>query len=328
VQQVQDSTFTPIYRLPVSVTVWVNNQATDHRIVVTKADQTFYIAASQRPNLVKFDSQAQLLAEIDEERTQDELLFQFSHARNYLQKYEAIDGLRTKTADLTVSGMLRNALNDDFWAVRQAAVEALRRYKGAEGNAVRRELERVAAADKKNQVRAAALTVLSAFPGENYARTYLAALNDSSYKVVSAAVQALAKFPSPESQQRVVALQGTTNPELLTAISAYYSFNGSSIEQYQWFLRRLPEISEADLYRSYLPNFATFMLRLPPIEREKGVQRLETLARTAPNDFVRLGAYRGLTILAPSMPSLKAIMQDIRNKEKNEQVKAYYALMQ
>ena len=82
------------------------------------------------------------------------------------------------------------------------------------------------------------------------------------------------------------------------------------------------------MYRSYLPNFATFMLRLPSIEREKGVQRLESLARTAPSSFVRLGAYRGLSILATNMPTLKAIMQDIRSKEKDEQVKAYYALMQ
>ena len=328
VQQVQDSTFTPIYRLPVNVIVWANNQPTDHHIVVTKADQTFRIPASQRPNLVKFDSEGQLLAEIEEERTQDELLYQFSHARNYLQKHEAIDRLRTKTADLAVSGMLRNALNDNFWAVRQAAVEALRRYKGAEGNAIRKELQQVASSDKKSQVRAAALIVLSTFPNENYASTYLTALNDSSYKVVGAAIQALAKAPSTESQQKIAALQDTKSPELLTAISTYYSLNGSSTEQYQWFLRRLPDISEADLYRSYLPNFATFMLRLPSIEREKGVQRLESLARTAPSSFVRLGAYRGLSILATNMPTLKAIMQDIRSKEKDEQVKAYYALMQ
>ncbi|MDF7813093.1 M1 family metallopeptidase [Hymenobacter sp. YC55] len=328
VQQLQDSTFSPIYRLPVTVTTWVNNQATDHRIVVTKADQTFRLNSSQRPNLVKFDSEAQLLAQIDEERSQDELLFQFSHARNYLQKYEAIDLLRPKNADLAVSGMLRNALSDNFWAVRLAAVQALRRYKGAEGNAVRKEIQRVASTDKKSQVRAMALTTLSAFVNENYSANYTAALSDSSYHVVSAAIQALAKSPAADSRDRINALQETASHEVLSALSAYYALNGSSIEQYQWFLRRMPDVSKVDLYQAYLPNFATFMLHIPPVERDKGVQRLESLARTDPNDYVRLGAYKGLSILSSNMPTLKATMQDIRNKEKDEQVKAYYALMQ
>ncbi|QNH62870.1 M1 family metallopeptidase [Hymenobacter sediminicola] len=328
VQQLQDSTFTPIYRLPVGVTVWANNQPTEHRIVITRADQTFRLPSSQRPALVKFDSDAQLLAEIEEERSQEELLYQFSHARNYLQKYEAIDRLRTKGADLAVSSMLRAALNDNFWAVRQTAVEALRRYKGPEGESVRKELQRVAASDKKSQVRATALTTLSAFTNENYSSLYLTALNDSSYKVVGAAIQALAKTPTADSQEKITALQETKSQEVLSAISAYFSLNGSSTEQYQWFLRRLPDVSEADLYRSYLPNFATFMLRIPPIEREKGIQKLESLARNAPNSIVRLGAYRGLSILATGMPTIKTVMQDIRSKEKDEQVKAYYALMQ
>jgi aminopeptidase N len=328
VQQLQDSTFTPIYRLPVTVTTWVNNQPTDHRIVVTKADQTFRLPASQRPSLVKFDNEAQLLGQIEEERSQEELLYQFSHARNYLQKYEAIDQLRSKNSDLTVSAMLRNALDDKFWAVRLAAVQALRRYKGAEGNAIRKELQRVATTDKSNQVRATAISTLSAFNNEDYGTIYTAALSDSSYHVASAAIQALAKAPTPDSRERINELQETKSREVLSALSAYYSLNGNSIEQYQWFLRRLPDVSEADLYQSYLPNFATFMLRIPVVERDKGVQKLESLARTSPRNYVRLGAYRGLNILAPSMPTLKATMRDIRSKEKDEQVKAYYALMQ
>ncbi|WP_315984797.1 M1 family metallopeptidase [Hymenobacter sp. BT190] len=328
VQQLQDSTFTPIYRLPVTITVWANNQPTDHRITVTKADQTFRLPSSQRPSLVKFDGQGQLLAEIEEERTQEELLYQYAHAKNYLQRYEAVAQLRSKSAELPVSTLLRNALNDPFWAVRQAAVQALRRYKGPEGNAVRQDLQQVVLKDKNSQVRATALNTLASFTNENYSDAFLTALNDSSYRVVSAGIQALAKTPTPNSQEKIAAMQESSNAEVLTSIATYYSLNGSSVEQYQWFMRRLPDVSDADLYRSYLPDFATFMLRMPPIEREKGIQRLESLARTAPSSFVRLGAYRGLSILASSMPALKTTLQDIRSKEKDEQVKAYYAMMQ
>ncbi|MCC2548303.1 HEAT repeat domain-containing protein [Hymenobacter sp. BT175] len=325
VEQRQDSTFTPIYRLPVTVTTWVNNQPTDHRIVVSKMVQTFQLPVSQRPSLVKFDAEGQLLAQIEEERTQEELLYQYYHARNYLQKYEAIEQLRNKKDDLTVSAMLRNALNDPFWAVRQASLESLRKYKGAEGNAVRKEIQRVAASDPKSQVRAAALAVLSSFPNEDFGATYLAALNDSSYLVVGSAIEALAKAPNVAARDRIATLQETPSASLLTALSSYYASNGS-IDQYQWYLRRLDDVNEEDLY-AYLQNFGTFMQRMPVIEREKGVKRLETYARTHPQYYVRLGAYRALSSLVQSSPNLKAVLDDIRNKEKDERLKTFYSLM-
>ncbi|GAA3948989.1 M1 family metallopeptidase [Hymenobacter algoricola] len=328
VEQMQDSTFTPIYRLPVTVSVWSGSQSqpTDHKIVVTKANQMFTLPASQRPSLVKFDGEGQLLAKIEEEQTQDELLFQYYHARHYLQKYEAIEKLHAKLGDLAVSGMQRNAMNDNFWAVRLAAVEGFRRYKGPEGNAVRKELRRVAMTDKKSQVRAMAVTTLGAFLNEDFGDVYSSALNDSSYLVVGAAIAALAKNPTVSTRESINALQETTNPALLHALSNYYSLNGTA-DQYQWFLRRMNDIAEDELY-TYLQNFGLLMVRMPPVERDKGIQRLEAFARTHPNITVRLGAYRGLNSLVPSTASLKATLQDIRSKEKNDQLKAAYSLIQ
>lgn len=327
VQQLQDSTFSPIYRLPIIVTTWVSNQPTDHRIIVTKANQTFQFAANQRPSLVKFDAGGQLLADIDEELTQEELLYQYYHARNYLQKYEAIEKLRPKLADLAVSGMMRSALSDNFWAVRQVAAETLRRYKGAEGNAVRNELRRVALKDKKSQVRAAALNTLSSFQNEDFGSTYSAALTDSSNLVISAAINALAKAPTSESGKQINRLQENASSSLLGALSNYYALNGS-LEQYQWYLTRMAEVSDEDLYEAYLQNFATFMLKMPPVERDKGIQRLESYARTHSRDFVRLGAYKALSTMVASMPTLKGTLQDIRTKEKDINLKTMYTLLQ
>ncbi|OUJ75176.1 M1 family aminopeptidase [Hymenobacter crusticola] len=327
VQQTQDTTFTPLYRLPVTVTVWNNNQPIDHRIVVTKADQVFSLPASQHPSLVKFDAEGQLLGQIEEERTQDELLFQYYHARNYLQKHEAIEQLRPKMGDLSVSGMLRTALNDDFWAVRQNAAEALRKYKGAEGGAVRKELQRVASRDQKSQVRAAAITTLSSFSNEDFSSVYATALNDSSYLVVGSAIKALAKNPSVNTREQISALQDTRNETLLNALADYYALNGT-VDQYQWFLRRMPDISDENLYQSYFEDFATLMLRMPPVERDKGLQRLEIYARTGSKFYVRLGAYKALSMMATTSPTLKATMRDIREKEKDQQVKAMFTMLQ
>ena len=327
VRQVQDTLLQPVFRLPVTVAVWGNNQSqpTEHHLAITQADQTFTLPASQKPALVKFDSESQLLAQIDEERSQSELLFQFYHAPHYQQKAEALDLLQNKTMELPVSGMLRNALNDKFWAVRRLALEHLRGYRGPEPGVVRQEIQQLATDDPHPRVRAQALAALASFANEDYQQTFLAALSDSSYAVAAAAVEVLAKRPGINSRAAVAQLDNTPNNTLLLAVANYYATNGG-LEQYPWFLRRLPELAEPDLY-AYLQSFGQLMTHMPPVERDKGVKALEEYARNHPRYYVRLGAYRGLALLVSSNPALKPVLQNIRERETDERLKAFYNLM-
>jgi aminopeptidase N len=325
VQQTQDTLFQPVYRLPVTVAVWTgSNQPTEHRITVTKADQTFMLPASQKPSLVKFDNESQLLAQFDEERTTDELVFQFYHAQTYQQKSEVLDLLQNKTDQMSVSSLLRNALNDKFWNVRRLALDHLRRYRGPEPEGMRKDIQRLAS-DPVSRVRAQAITTLATFPDGNYGPIYGAALADSSALVSAAALEVLAKKPEANTRQQVAAIENTTSSPLILAIASYYALNGS-LDQYPWFLRRLSDVTEMDLY-AYFQSFGTLMTHIPPVERDKGVKILEDYARNAPRYEIRLGAYKSLALLLPSMPNLKAVLQNIREKETDDRLKAFYNLM-
>ena len=326
VQQVQDTLFQPVYRLPVTVTIWQKEKPMDYQITITKADQTFSFLATEAPALVKFDNDGQLLAQIDEQRTQEELLFQFYHARGYLQKYEVLDELQNKTTDFAVSGLMRNALQDKFFAIRRTALDHLRGYRGPTANTVRSEIQRLATTDPNSSVRAQAIVALATFPTENFLTTYQAALRDSSYLVEAAAITALSKVPNVVgATTQLAALDATPNSALLVALAGYYAQRGS-LDQYAWYLRRLPDVTDTDLY-TYLQSFGAFMVQMPVIERERGLQTLENLARHHPQYFVRLGAYKGLLVLATSQPTLKAMLLDIKTKETDERLKAFYNLM-
>ena len=323
VQQVQDTVFQPVFRLPVTVAVWTgSNQPTEHHITITKADQTFQLPANQKPSLVKFDSESQLLAQFDEERTQDELMFQFYHAQGYQQKAEVLELLQNKTTELSVSSLLRNALNDKFWSVRRIALDHLRRYRGPEPAGMRKDIQRLATSDPNPRVRAQAIATLASFPDGSYGPIYGAAVRDSSALVAAAAVEVLAKKPDINSRQQVAALDNTSSSPLILAVASYYSLNGG-LDQYPWFLRRLPDVADADLY-AFFQSFGTLMTHIPPVERDKGLRILEDYARNAPRYEVRLGAYRGLALLLPTTPTLKAVLQNIREKETDDRLKAFY----
>ncbi len=326
VQQVQDTVFQPVFRLPLSVAVWGgNNAVTEHKINVTRTDQTFRLPAAQRPQLVKLDPDGQLLAQLDEERTSEELAFQFSHAKGYQQKAEVLELLQNKTNELVISALYRAALHDSFWAIRCIALEHLRHYRGPEPEAVRRDILRLATTDPIPRVRAGALNALVSFSDTKFGAAYLAALQDSSYLVNAAAVECLTKTPGVPARTQLAALDDTPSVTLLVALANYYAQYGN-LDQYLWFLRRLPDVSEPNLY-GWLQSFGTFMVRIPPVERDRGIRLLEDYARNAPSSFVRFGAYRGLTALMATSPQVKKLLQDIREHETDERLKASYSLM-
>ena len=71
-----------------------------------------------------------------------------------------------------MSGLLRNALNDKFWAVRRLALDHLRRYRGPEPAAMRKDIQRLATTDPNSRVRAQAITTLATFPDGSYGALY------------------------------------------------------------------------------------------------------------------------------------------------------------
>ena len=325
VRQVQDTVYQPVFQLPVKVTVWQKNQPTDYAITVSKTDQTFTFPAAEAPMLVKFDSDGQLLAQLDEARSQDELVFQFYHARDYLQKSEALNELQNHTDDPAVSGILRNALNDRFYAVRRLALEHLRGYHGPNPMAVKSEIVRLITADPNSSVRSQALTTLAAYKNEADAPTYLQALRDSSYQVEATAIELLARQPGTAIHTPVAALDDTPSAALLVALASYYAQRGTPA-QYAWYVRRLPNLPDAELY-AYLQSFGTFLARLPEADRAQGIKTLETMARTHPQYFVRLGAYKGLLNLSATQPALKETLRDIRSQETDQRLLTSYSLM-
>ena len=326
VQQTQDTLFQPLYRLPVTVAVWTgSNQPTEHRITVTRADQTFQLPANQKPVLVKFDNESQLLAQFDEVRTTDELVFQYYHAWDYQQKSEVLDLLQNKTAELAVSSLLRNALNDKFWNIRRLALDHLRRYRGPEPEGMRKDIQRLATTDPSTRVRAQAIKTLATLKDGSFGPIYGAAVADSSVLVAAAAIEVLAVKPEITTRQQIAAIDNTNSSPLLVSIASYYALNGG-LDQYPWFLRHLPDVAEADLY-AYLQSFGALMTHIPPVERDQGLKVLEEYARTAPRYEVRLGAYRSLALLLPTTPPLKAVLQSIRDKETDDRLKSLYNLM-
>jgi aminopeptidase N len=321
VSQLQDSTYTPIYRLPLKVDVWVNGKKNTHDIVLTQARQTFEFPAEKQPDLVDFDAEKQVLGEIDYEKSKPELIFQYLNCHKYLARYEAITRLEGQMMDSTVRHLLMQAMSDKFWKIRQLAVSNFAEYDGLQFNEVERIIQSKARVDAHPRVRMEAVITLGSFGDNSNDPLFREALNDSSYQVVSAALDAYLIGKPDDANDIANRFENAPNSEIVTAVANYYAGLGKP-DQYEWFMQKMSKMKSAEMY-NFLQVFGKYLIRSNSEVQRKALPLLETTARNYPAYFVRFGAYQVLGLLT-DIEGVKAMRKDIRNTERDPKLKDMY----
>jgi aminopeptidase N len=321
--QQQDSTFTPIYRLPIKVDVWVKNQKKSYDIVINKAKQSFDFMAEQRPDWVDFDVEKQLVAAIDYPKTKAELIYQYYHSDKYLTRYESLTGLEglAKT-DSTVRRLMINAMNDKFWKVRQLAISNFAEYDGLEFLEIERTLQSKARVDSNSRVRTEAIITMSSFGDNSNDPLFREALNDSSYLVVAAALDAYLIGKPDDAAEIADRFEKTPNSEVVTAVANFYAGQAKP-DRYEWFMKQMNNLRPAEYY-NYLQVFGKYLIKSEAAIQRQALPLLETTARNHSAYFVRFGAYQVLGLLT-DIEGVKAMRKDIKSAEKDPRLKDMYS---
>src|SRR5438067_13368820 len=108
-----------------------------------------------------------------------------------MDRREAIDFCATKQDDAAALNLLKLALKDPYFGLREYTLSQL----DVKKSAVMKEMEPLildlAKNDKKSVVRAKAISLLGTYNNTTYKPVFANAVNDSSYSVAGAALQAL-----------------------------------------------------------------------------------------------------------------------------------------
>jgi aminopeptidase N len=320
VSQRQDSAYTPVYRLPLQISVWQHNKRVDYPVTITKARQAFEFEMPAAPNLVLFDGAQALVGEVEHAKSDAELVYQFHHSNQYVPKYQALQALKGKVQDPKVAEMYLAALKDPFWRTRGDALVALEKFPGNQ-ESIRRRIQELAAKDPRSAVRADAINTLATLEKGDYSAVFTQALSDSSYAVVGAAIEALTTTKKAGLADRMRAFEKYNNGKVRSAVAGYYAFFGSGAN-YPWYLETLDQLRGEDLF-FFLQNFGGYLMRVPADQQQEAIAKLEKIARSHETYFIRLGAYQALT-LAGDRPELKALKENIKAQEKDPKLIEIY----
>jgi aminopeptidase N len=186
-----------IFRLPIAIDVYYGASKDRHKVWIQDKTDTFTFSYVSHPDLVNVDGDKVLLCEKKDNKTLDNFIHQYKFAGLYLDRREAIDFCGKNQDDPKAVELLTAALGDQFFKLRNYALNRLDMKKDGVKSAVESKLADLAAHDPSRVVKAKAIELL----GRNYSKPeykalFVQACSDSSYTVAGNALEALTKADS------------------------------------------------------------------------------------------------------------------------------------
>jgi aminopeptidase N len=325
ISQQQDTLYTPVFRLPVKLDVWVEGQRNRYDLVIDRPRQVLEFAIPKRPDLVLFDADRALPASIEHEKPLKDWAFQYLHAEALGARYEAITRLENKIGqDSVARAVMMRALTDPFWRIRQVAASNFTDYDGPQFVEIELALQKLVKADPRPAVRAEALIALSSFSDDDNIEIYKQALADTSELVASQALDAYLITKPDDAGAIAARFENSSNPEVIVAVGNYLAGLGQEA-RYDWFVSQLSQLDANGLYQ-FLPVFGKYLVKTGDGVKRRSIPTLEGLARRYPTPFVRMAAYQMLGLMT-DIEGVKGIRRDIKASEKDSKVAEMYKQM-
>jgi len=322
IKQTQDTLASTVYRLPLKVDVWIGGKKNRYEAVIDKVNQTLEFPAAKKPDLVLFDAESQLLGTIEHQKPNSEMVFQYKHSDTFLAKYEALAQLEGKLADTTVRGVLVRAMTDPFWKLRQMAISNFAEYDGEGFVDIEKVIQDRAQVDPHPQVRSEAIITLASYGDNNSDSIYRRALDDSSYQVVSVAIEKYLMGQPSDAKEVAQRFEDSSNDAIVTSVGNYYA-GLAEPERYNWFLEKMKPMKPTDKY-NFLQVFGKYLIKSKQDVQRQSIPVLEGLARDNTAYFVRFGAFQVLGLLT-DIQGVTALRKDIRAKETEPKLKEMYS---
>jgi aminopeptidase N len=304
VQQVQEGEGSRVFRLPIALDFFVGGKHQIVNVWTESADTTFEFVANTAPTYVAFDPGHRLLCEIkSENRNEASWIAQLHAAENYADKNYALGQLRMDNLSDDAFAAVIALAKDPFWGTRQRVMQLL----GQPGDhlvaTAKVALELLK--DPSAHVRDAALSLLEMNANAieedapDLVKPLLAAfrvgVNDSSYAVSSASLNALYEYDTNEGLQMAEALIPQRPAHLLTSIGDILKETKS--EQAFPFVQALVNDPRTETgTKSRLVNGLGALLNSRPAEEQRlGTDMLVNLATNEVVWWMRYSALQALS---------------------------------
>ncbi len=321
VKQTQNLDQFPVFKLPMNVAIYTDKGKYVKPIVIEQVEQSFTIPFEGTYKNIVFDDQAMLLATIKEDKTTQEYIHQFYHAKKYETR---LIGLEKGTRDKSEVGqkLVLDALNDPFWNIRLEGIKKTSILKNEFKQKGKDKIYDLIQNDKKSKVRSAALKQAKRFfTEEELKKIYIGCIhNDKSYMVISSALKNLGAIDPDEAMQVAKELEREKSSALIAGIAQLYAGHGTSI-QYKFFENEFNRNVASNFDKlSVLNSFSLYITKQNPELVLESVGIYKNLNES--NDlYMQMFLPQNITyVLKKIQSNLDNLNQKLAEQEKNNDV--------
>ncbi|HEY1055307.1 MAG TPA: HEAT repeat domain-containing protein, partial [Emticicia sp.] len=261
----------------------------------------------------------------------EDYIYQYYHAERVPARLNALeiltyvpDGDSTVVSpalDKDIRKVLIDATKDKFWRVRQLAVQKLYDYDGDDFLEVEKALQSRVQSDERSYVRADAIIAMKGFQNSQNDKLFRQALNDTSYTVQAAALEAILASRPSDAAELAKKYESSFNTTIFSAVANYFAEEAAP-ERFDWFLQHLSQMSGGDLYQ-VLGIFGTYLVKSTPETQLKSLPLLKKITTKDTQWYVRFAGLQTLALLN-DLKEAKALIKEAFATEKDPRLQKIY----
>jgi aminopeptidase N len=237
------------FTIPMAIDLYTGKNKQHYQVTLKDAVQTFAFQSATRPDLVNVDADKVVLWDKTDNKTAEAFSFQFFNAPLYLDRLEAVLYASKNQTSPDALKVLLAALNDKYYNVRLTALKVLNLKDAAIAKTAIPAVEKLAAADPNNIVKANAISVLGATNNPAYLPLFNAALGSQSYAVQGAGLVSLAK-QKPDQAFTAAKSFEKDNKGLLTTAMMYVFATSGTEKEVPFFANNFSDKSKQEQYNA------------------------------------------------------------------------------
>ncbi len=180
-----------LFRFPITFDVYEKGGKKSYRVQVENEEERFTFPVSGEPLLVNADALRVLPAEITENKSTANYIFQLANGPRYLDRKQALDYLLERQTEKGVEEALVKALDDPYKGIRADVLSGADFTEKSLRKAALSKLEKMAAEEKDNITRGLALEVLAKTENKTYLPLFQEAVKAKSYSLCAAGLDGL-----------------------------------------------------------------------------------------------------------------------------------------
>ncbi len=322
VWQEQNIDIYPVYKLPLTLDLWLEGENNPYIIEIDRPYQEFEFEDVTSPDLLLVDSDYILVGEINQKKTESEWVYQYhNYDQNIRARYNAFLEIINGSNGDYPSDLMTEFLEDPFWVIREEALSIIETDSTDLFLNLEDKILEMAGNDPKSLVKAGALSVLATKNAEKYQSVFQEHLFDSSYAVSGNALYAYLQTEAADIPQVLDSLKEENNFSITSSIADYYIMQ-QDFNQYPWFEEKLDLYHGSDLWY-FIKLFGMYLITAPQEMANQGIQKLTNIAKYHHQFYNRLSAYQSLQLLSDH-DGVPQILEELKKEEMDPRIKDYY----